>query len=70
MFVKNHKKINKQKRSFKIKIWAVKWTEGKRTQIIRWKKDNLQVFTSKKNVLRQLSITCQTITISFRVKGK
>ena len=26
MFVKNHKKINKQKRLFKIKIWAVKWT--------------------------------------------
>ena len=25
MFVKNHKKINKQKRLFKIKIWAVKW---------------------------------------------
>ena len=25
-FVKNHKNINKQKRSFKIKIWAVKWT--------------------------------------------
>ena len=24
--VKNHKKINKQKRLFKIKIWAVKWT--------------------------------------------
>ena len=23
---KNHKKINKQKRLFKIKIWAVKWT--------------------------------------------
>ena len=39
MLVKNHKKINKQKRLFKIKIWAVKW---KRTQIIRWKKDNLR----------------------------
>ena len=26
MFVKNQKKINKQKRIFKIKIWAVKWT--------------------------------------------
>ena len=25
-FVKNHKKINKQKRLFKIKIWTVKWT--------------------------------------------
>ena len=34
--VKNHKKINKQKRLFKIKIWAVKWTLGKRTQIMRW----------------------------------
>ena len=48
MFVKNHKKINNQKRLFKIQIWAVKWTEGKRTQIIRWKKDNLQIFTYKK----------------------
>ena len=27
------------------KKWAVKWTEGKRTQIMRWKKDNLQIFT-------------------------
>jgi len=26
MFVKNYKKINKQKRLFKIKIWAVKLT--------------------------------------------
>ena len=24
--IKNHKNINKQKRLFKIKIWAVKWT--------------------------------------------
>jgi len=24
--VKNHKKINKQKRLIKIKVWAVKWT--------------------------------------------
>ena len=38
MFVKNDKKINKQKRLSKIKIWAVKWTYGKRTQIMRWKK--------------------------------
>ena len=35
--VKNHKKRNKQKRLFK-KNWAVKWTKGKRTQIMRWKK--------------------------------
>ena len=27
--------------------------KGKRTQIMRWKKDNLQIFTFK-NVLRQL----------------
>ena len=26
----------------------------KQTQIMRWKKDNLQIFTFKKNVLRQL----------------
>ena len=38
MFVKNDKKINKQIRLFKIKIWAVKWTKGKRTPIMRWKK--------------------------------
>ena len=43
MFVKNHKKIKKQKRLFKIKIWAVKWTSRKRTQIIRWKKDKFTV---------------------------
>ena len=55
MFVKNHKKINKQKRLFKIKIRAVKWTQGKRTQIMRWKKYNLQIFTFCKNALRQLS---------------
>ena len=30
------------------------WSKGKRTQIMRWKKDNLQIFTFKKNVLRQL----------------
>ena len=35
--VKNHKKINKQKLFQKI-IWAVKWTKGKRTQIMRQKK--------------------------------
>ena len=46
--VKNHKKINKQKRLFNKKIWAVKWTKRKRTQIMRWKKDNLQIFTFKK----------------------
>ena len=38
MFVKNHKKINEQKRFLKIKIWAVKWTQGKQTQIIDGKK--------------------------------
>jgi len=27
---------------------AVTWTKGKRTQIIRKKKDNLQIFTFKK----------------------
>ena len=27
------------------KKWAVKWTKGKRTQIMRWKYDNLQIFT-------------------------
>jgi len=38
--VKNHKKINKQKRLLKKKHlkWAVKWTIGKRTQMMRWKK--------------------------------
>ena len=44
--VKNHKRINKQKRLFKKEFkWAVKWTKGKRTQIMLWKKDNLQIFT-------------------------
>ena len=43
--VKNHKKIQKQIRLFKIKIWAIK---GKQTQIMRWKKDNLRIFTLKK----------------------
>ena len=33
----NHKKINKQKR-FKNNNLAVKWTKGKRTKIMRWKK--------------------------------
>ena len=42
--VKNHMKINNYLKKFK---WAVKWTKGKRTQIMRWKKDNLQI----KNVL-------------------
>jgi len=29
-----------------LKNWAVKWTKkGKRTPIMRWKKDNLQIFT-------------------------
>ena len=40
---KNLNKINKQKRL--LKKWALKWTRGKRTQIMRWKKDNLQIFT-------------------------
>ena len=43
--VKNHKKINNQKRIFKKNKWAVKWTKGKQTQIMRRKKDNLQIFT-------------------------
>ena len=43
--VKNHKKIIKQKRLLE-KI--VKWTKGKRTPIMRWKKDNLQILTLKK----------------------
>ena len=34
---------NKQK--IILKNWAVKWTKGKRTQIMRWKKDNFQMFT-------------------------
>ena len=29
---------------------AVKWTKGKQTQIMRWKKDNLQIFTLKKKL--------------------
>ena len=37
--VKNHKNIHKQKRlSLKHLKWAVKWKEGKRTQIMRCKK--------------------------------
>ena len=39
--LKIHKKINKQKRLF-LKKWTVKWEQ---TQIMRWKKDNLQIFT-------------------------
>ena len=30
------------------KKWAVKWTEGKRTQIMRWKKDNLKTKRNNK----------------------
>ena len=29
-------------------------SNGQRTEIMRWKKDNLQIFTSKKNLLRKL----------------
>ena len=44
--LKNQKKINKQKALFKTKFfWAVKFTKRKRTQIKRWKKDDLQIFT-------------------------
>ena len=45
--LKKQKKINKEKRLFKknLKKWAVKWTKGKQTQIMRCKKDNLQIFT-------------------------
>ena len=48
--------MNKQKRLFKIKIWAVKWTKGKQTQIIRGKKDNLQIFTLKKKMVKTIII--------------
>ena len=43
--VKNHKKINKQKRFLKEKEVGCQMTKGKRTQIMRWEKDNLQIFT-------------------------
>ena len=49
------------------KKWAVKWTEGKRTQIMRWKKDNLQIFTLK-NVLRQL-LFLEIVSIT-KIKNK
>jgi len=43
--VKNYKKINKQKDYLKFfSKWAVKWTQGKQTQIMRWEIDNLQIF--------------------------
>ena len=37
------KKLNNKKDY--LKKWTVKWTKGKRTQIMRWKKNNLQIFT-------------------------
>jgi len=36
---------NKQTKNIIKKNWAVKWTKGKRTQIMTWKKDDLQIFT-------------------------
>ena len=33
------------KKDYLKKNWAVKWTKGKRTQIMRWKKYNWQIFT-------------------------
>ena len=35
---------NKQTKRLLKKIGAVKWTKGKRTQIMKWKKDSLQIF--------------------------
>ena len=57
MFVKNHKKINKQKRLFKIKIWTVKWTKGNQTEIFRWKKDNLQIYSLLKKCFKTIIIS-------------
>ena len=44
---KNVKKSqeNKQTKKIILKKWTVKWTKGKRTQIMIRKKDNLQIFT-------------------------
>ena len=75
---KNHKKINKQKRSFKIKFGL---SNGHKENERLWdgKKDNLQIFTfEKKNVLRQLlfleivssqrlNTNCVDVSVSFSV---
>ena len=46
--VKKSQEDKQTKRLFKQNLkWAVKWTKGKGTQIMRWNKDNLQIFTFK-----------------------
>ena len=50
MLKTTRKLLNKKDYLKKFK-WAVKWTKGKRTQIMRWEKDNLQNIHFLKNAI-------------------